>query len=282
MDIKQYIASGILEEYVLGMISETEAKIVEQNLLQYPELKIELNKVEDALASYAQAKAIPMPEGLSTSIMQSIHDLESGDSPISDTTPTNSIPQAAIPKTTNTLGIILGLALLGSLLGNFFLNQQKQLTQDQLVQSETKLTTLNDKMVTQQLECDQKDSRIVQLEAVIASLKNPASKQVIMSGDGTPIAPNVEAIVHFNPAENSTYLDISNLPAAPTDRDYQLWAIVDGAPTDMGIIDLTAAVGGLLKMNHINNPQAFAVTLEPRDDDPAPNLIELYVIGNVG
>ena len=279
MDIKKYIDSGILENYVLGLVSETEAQAVERNLLQFPELKTELNKIEDALATYAQAKAMPMPAGLSTSILQSIQEMESDPSPTSNTATTGMQPQVAIPKTNNLLPIILGVALLGSLLGGFFLYQQKQELQIQLTQAQTQFNDLNDRMVTLQLSCDEKDGTIERLQEQITILRNPAYKPISMKG--TDKAPNVEAIVYYNPADGKSYLDIGNLPTAPSDRDYQLWAIVDGTPTDMGIFDLTAAAGGLVEVPHIRNPQAFAVTLETKGGNPAPNLDELYVIGNV-
>lgn len=279
MDIKKYIDSGILENYVLGLVSETEVQEIEENLQQYPELKTELNKIEIALETYAQTKAMPMPAGLSTSIMQSIQELESGPSSTSDNATTSSKPQAAIPKTNNTLGIVLGVALLGSLLGSFFLYQQTQDLQTQLTQAETQVGDINDRMVTLQLNCDEKDGTIERLQEQIAILKNPAYKPISMKG--TDKAPAAEAIVYFNPADQKTYLDIGNLPTAPSDKDYQLWAIVDGSPTDMGVFDLTAASGGLVEVPYINNPQAFAVTLETKGGNPAPNLDELYVIGNV-
>lgn len=278
MDIKKYIESGILEDYVLGLISDSDLKEVEKNLLQYPELKTELNQIEDALAAYAQSKAIPMPTGLSAQITESINNIANSASSSSDTT-TLAKPQAAIPKGTNTLGIFLGLALIGALLGSFFLNSQKQDLQNQLTQSETQASKLNEQMVTLQLACDEKDGVIQSLEEQISILRNPAYKPISMKG--TDKAPEVEAIVYYNPADGKTYLDIGNLPTAPSDKDYQLWAIVDGSPTDMGVFDLTAATGGLVEVPHIRNPQAFAVTLETKGGNPTPNLDELYVIGNV-
>lgn len=276
MDIQQYINSGILENYVLGLVSETEAQEVERNLLAYPELKTELNKIEDALATYAQAKAKPMPEGLSSSILQSIQKLETSPSPTSDAT---TQPKAAVPKTNNTLGIILGVALLGSLLGAFFLNQQKQELQNQLTLAESEVIEVNDKMVALQLGCDEKDGTIQRLQEYITILKNPAYKPVSMNG--TDLAPSVKSVVYYNVAESRTYFDIGNLPDIPADRSYQLWAIIDGKPTDMGIFDLTNSNGGLVEVPHIINPQAFAVTLEAKGGNTTPNLDALYVIGNV-
>lgn len=272
MDVKKYIASGILENYVLGLTSDSETQEVEQNLLQYPELKAELNQIEDALAIYAQSKAIPMPEGLSAQIIQSIDD---SSSPISDTT-TPEKTQVDKSNGINPLNMLLGLALAGALLGSYFLNSQKQDLQNQLTQSQTEKQELNDTFVTAQLECQEKDGTIQQLQEQIAVFKNPAYRPIILKG--TDKAPSSEAIVYFNSKDNKSYFDIGNLPSAPSDKDYQLWAIVGGVPTDMGIVDLS---NGFIVVEHIGDAQAFAVTLEARDGDPAPNLDELYVIGNV-
>lgn len=276
MDINKYIESGILEDYVLGLIADADAKEVEKNLIQYPELKTELYKIEDALATYAQSKAIPMPSGLSAQIMQSIDNLEVTPSPTSDATPATAKPQAAMSKGTNTLGIFLGLALAGALLGSYFLNSQKQGLQNQLTQSQTEKQELNDTFLAFQLDCEAKDGTIQRLQEQITILRNPDYRPISLKG--TDKAPNAEAIVYFNATENKSYFDVGNLPTAPSDKDYQLWAIVGGVPTDMGIVDLS---NGFVVVEHIGDAQAFAVTLEARDGNAAPNLDELYVIGNV-
>lgn len=273
MNIQNYIKSGVLDNYVLGLLSEKEAAEVEQNLIQFPELKKELHQIEDALAAYAQAKAIPMPKGLSEQILQSIENIEPTPSAVTDTTSKNVQPQSS--KGSFFLGSLLGLSLLGS----FFLYQQKQGVDQELVSAETQVKEVNDRMLTLQLDCDQKDGTIQRLQEQLNVLKDPAYRPISLKG--TDKAPASEAIVYFNTTEGKTYLDIGSLPTTPSDKDYQLWAIVDGAPTDMGIVDLTAATGGLIEVPHIINPQAFAVTLETKGGNPTPNLDELYVIGNV-
>ncbi len=276
MDLNKYISSGILEDYVLGLTSNAETQEVEQNLLQYPALKTELNQIEDALATYAQSKAMPMPAGLSAQIIQSIDDLAVKSSPTTDTTTIAAKPKAAVPKGTNTLGIFLGLALAGALLGSYFLNAQKQDLQNQLTQSQTEKQELNDTFLAFQLDCEEKDGTLQRLQEQINILRNPDYRPISLKG--TDKAPNAEAIVYFNATENKSYFDIGNLPTAPSDKDYQLWAIVGGVPTDMGIVDLS---NGFVVVEHIGDAQAFAITLEARDGNPAPNLDELYVIGNV-
>lgn len=274
MDIQNYIKSGILDNYALGLLSVKETEEVEQNLLKFPELKKELDQVEDALATYAQAKAIPMPAGLSAQILKSIENIvDTTPSTINDTPPPNTQPKPGISPML--LGSFLGLSLLGS----FFLFQQKQNVQQELTAAQTQTSAINDKMLTLQLGCDEKDGTIQRLQEQINVLRNPAYRPIYLKG--TDKAPDTEAIVYFNTTDGKTYLDIGSLPTTPSDKDYQLWAIVDGAPTDMGVFDLTAASGGLVEVPHILNPQAFAVTLETKGGNPAPNLDELYVIGNV-
>lgn len=273
MDIQKYIKSGILDSYVLGLLSEKEIAEVEQNLNKFPELKIELNQIEDALATYAQAKAIPMPKGLSDQILQSIENIDTTPSTRTDTTPLQEQPKSS--KSPLILGSLLGLSLLGS----FFFFQQKQEVDQKLVTAQTQAKEINDRMLTLQLGCDEKDGTIQRLQEQVNILKDPAYQPIYLKG--TDKAPTSESIVYFNTADRKTYLDIGSLPTTPADKDYQLWAIVDGAPTDMGIVDLTAATGGLIEVPHILNPQAFAVTLETKGGNPAPNLEELYVIGNV-
>lgn len=276
MDIKKYIDSGILEDYVLGLVSEKEAQAVEQNLKQYPELKTELNKIEDALATYAQAKARPMPKGLSKTILQSIQELETNPTADSDISANTAIPQATVPKSNNTLSIILGVALLGSLAGNFLLYQQKERVASQHTESQIQINELNERLTTLQLGCDEKDGTIQRLQEQIIILKNPAYQRIILKG--TDKAPTAEAIVYFDAAADTTYFDKGSLPTPPSDKDYQLWALIDGQPTDMGILDFTSNWEDVIV---VPNAQAFAITLEARDGNPAPNLEELYVFGEV-
>jgi mannose-6-phosphate isomerase-like protein (cupin superfamily) len=58
MDIKKFIASGILEMYVLGQATELECAEVEKVVGQHPEIKAELTAIEIALEQYDLQHAI--------------------------------------------------------------------------------------------------------------------------------------------------------------------------------------------------------------------------------
>ena len=57
-DIKSYLESGILEQYVLGDLSNEEMLEVEQNSMIYPEIKSEIIEIESALLNYALYNSI--------------------------------------------------------------------------------------------------------------------------------------------------------------------------------------------------------------------------------
>jgi mannose-6-phosphate isomerase-like protein (cupin superfamily) len=58
MDIKKFIASGVLEMYVLGQATELECAEVEKVVGQHPEIKAELTAIEIALEQYDLQHAI--------------------------------------------------------------------------------------------------------------------------------------------------------------------------------------------------------------------------------
>lgn len=76
MNIKSYIASGILEDYILNIAPLHKCKEVEYYIQHYPEIRAELIAIEDALGLYTQAKALPMPKGLNQKILSCISELK--------------------------------------------------------------------------------------------------------------------------------------------------------------------------------------------------------------
>ena len=75
MDIQQYIDSGILQEYCMGVISEDGRKEVEINCEQYPEVKAELRSIALSLQRYAETYAKWPGETLQEKIWQTLENL---------------------------------------------------------------------------------------------------------------------------------------------------------------------------------------------------------------
>jgi hypothetical protein len=111
----------------------------------------------------------------------------------------------------------------------------------------------------------------------LAMLADANTVRVAMKG--TSKSPESLAMIYWNKNSKSVYLDIKNLPAAPADKQYQLWFINSAnQPVSAGVFDSKT---GLLQMINANDALAFAVTLEPRGGSAGPTMDEMFVIGNV-
>jgi len=58
MDTKAYISSGVVEQYCSGMLSNEERMAVENCAAEYPEIKNEIDRINEAIESYALANPI--------------------------------------------------------------------------------------------------------------------------------------------------------------------------------------------------------------------------------
>ena len=90
--------------------------------------------------------------------------------------------------------------------------------------------------------------------------------------------PNMLAEVYWNESKQ-VFLNPKNLPAAPSGKQYQLWAIVDGKPVDLGMYDANKET--IQQMKVVEKPQAFAITLEKEGGNPTPTMEEMYVMGTI-
>ncbi len=76
MDIKDIIASGVVESYVLGLASEKEARAVECLSKIYPEIQEEIFRCAETVELFAQKGAVAVPTSVKTSILEKIKGLE--------------------------------------------------------------------------------------------------------------------------------------------------------------------------------------------------------------
>jgi hypothetical protein len=113
----------------------------------------------------------------------------------------------------------------------------------------------------------------------LAILRDASTRRIMLlalNGIGTS-----RVDVYWNAQRQASYFDILELPAAPPGKQYQLWAIVDGTPVDMGVIPLNAGPESWQSFPFVEAPQAFAITLEREGGSPQPSLDQMVVIGSV-
>lgn len=286
MNIQEYISSGILESYVLGIASEEEIHEVERLSAAHPEIRAEIAAIQEGLEKYAMQFQKTPPAGIKDKIFAAIEDDNQITSQSKATeartvafNPSHTTASQIITPTHRNKGWIKFMAaaavvlLLISIALNVLLFNRWQRAQGLYI------SLLSEKEVlAQQLQVN--TTKYSQLQQDL-SVVNQADVTVVQM-KGTGVAPDAKATVFWSKESNQVYLAINNLPEPPKDKQYQLWAIVDGKPVDAGVIEhLQTAENGLLNMIKMNEAQAFAITLEKKGGSQSPTLEAMYVMGNV-
>lgn len=260
MNIQEIIESGIIELYVMNALPEDEAAEVEALAVEHPEILMEIENIQDALQSYAQAQAIePNPE-LKDRVLEKIN-AESIGTPQT----LKAVEESQSPPLSIRTPWITWLAAAASVIAIvlFFQNMSSK-------KALTNCTAENTKLVENQ-------KVIVQLEHKLNILRSPDTKAIEMKG--LEIAPDAKVLVYWNAKEKATLLSIQNLPSPHEGKQYQLWAIVDKKPVSAGVFtyDITAVQA----MKEFDHAEAFAVTEEPKGGSLTPTLDKMYVLGTV-
>ncbi len=278
MDIQAYISSGILESYILGTASSQEKQEVECMSHIYPEIKEELHAIELAMESFAFRSKEVVPVHVKTDLLAAIDNLPQEKEEQDKTT--SSPKEAKIVALESEIqgagswkwlaaAAVIGFIITASLLysGNQQQNQyvaQLETAAEEKQQLENTLASIRAEMETTQEQ--------------IAFLSNENTAKIILKG--TEAHPETQSTVYWNPNTQKGMMSIQNLPAPPSEQDYQLWAIVDGSPVDMGVVTINTEINTLQAIPDVRGAQAFAITLEKKGGSPTPNLEQLYVIGN--
>lgn len=72
MKTHQYLTSGILESYLLGLVSDTEKEELERVLTTDPDVLAELQELEIALKQHLLQNAVPPPPAVKDAILKQI------------------------------------------------------------------------------------------------------------------------------------------------------------------------------------------------------------------
>jgi anti-sigma-K factor RskA len=274
MNINEYISSGILEQYVSGTTSAQERQEVECMSHIYPEIKAELIAIQDALEAMAMAEAKTPPAHLRKNIFDAIDALENENTSTTQQQPIQEINQ----NTTSTLTFTKRnnnfkaaasiLFLLSSGLAYLLYNSNR------------KAENFANDLAAVKTEIQKRNSLLDNKNTQLAILSNNAFKPVIMSGIPTK-SPQSKATIYWNKSSQEVFVAIDKLPTPTSGKQYQLWAIADGKPVDLGMLDTTNPEINFQKMKSISSASAFAVTLEKEGGVPSPTMGEMYVMGGI-
>jgi anti-sigma-K factor RskA len=265
VNIKDYISSGLVESYVLGLASEEEKAEFEYMCTRNPELVSARIDFEIALERQLLGEPnVPVTEAKDR-IMNAIRQ-EPSVSPSKVITMEN----VATARSTSPMRWVAAASIILLLASAYFAvnfySRNKEL-EAELVESKKAQTEMDRRMKTMEIMSDP--------NVAVVNLK------------GTEKAPASSASVYWDSTNQNVYLVVKNMPRLPSEKQYQLWSLInaqDGSmqPTSLGLFDVGDDKKLILKMDKAQKADAFAITIETRGNKAGPNLEELQSMGKTG
>jgi len=283
-NLKAYIESGVLELYVLGDLSPEETLQVEEMASQNPEVRDEIAAIEQAMEQYAMQNAVEPSADVETRLFEKL-----GLSEIEENVNVQPEPiYAEEPRIIRLDGsdakvrtlryaLVACIALLVVSTVALFITYNK-------------LNAAHDQIASLNLDKQKFAGVVSKLEFENQGLDNMAemadSKEwATIRMAGQAFSPASKMKVYWNKKDKSVLINYvaMDLPKTDAEHQYQLWALVNGKPVSLGVFGKTDSTNNeaLLKMQTIQEAQAFAVTLEPKGGSVNPTMDKLTVMGGV-
>ncbi|WP_276167253.1 anti-sigma factor [Zobellia alginiliquefaciens] len=264
MEVDKYIASGILELYVAGTLTEEQNMEVFEHAREHAEIREEILAIEASILELTKSVAPSIAN------RKGFNDVKVRIGERKDTKVVQ-FPKEKSNWSTYTgwaAAILLGVGLA------WFYNENTQLKTDiQVVEQE--------KQILEQQIFEARGS----LASTNALLNNLRDKDITITPlGGQEVSPTSYAKAYWNKTENKVYIDAQGLPEPPDGMVYQVWSLkLDPlTPTSMGLLeDFAEDENKIFTLDNPNQTEAFGITLEPAGGSESPNLEQLYTLGAV-
>lgn len=276
MDIKAYISTGKLELFVLGELSEREREEVIRLANEYPEIRAELDQIEEMFFEFDDKTGKAPSAKVKTKIFDSLeNDFAAAEKPTASLR-SEAKPAAkgvAMTPWKSYFAAACVTTVIATIAAIFFAVQYKDVDNrfTALLQEQSQLAEALDQYKVNFEETD------AQLEALLAG----NYERIPMKGEPFDIQKDARIDVWWDQDAASVFISVNRLADLDENKDYQLWAIGDDGPVGIGLINAERKYS-LQQMQAVAAAGAFAVTIEPKGGSESPTLENLVVIGNVG
>ncbi len=259
------------------MLSDQERREVECMSKIYPELQQHLLEVQSSLEQLANSWEKEPPVELKNKVMASIQEEEKKNKASSFAKKRAKVirmQNAQNGRGINARSVAAAAVIVILAAGALFFMRSYELRN-----VEEKFTALKEELQENKNLTAELNKKLDASEDKQSFLVDDRTVPVALAG--TPNSPEAKVKAYWNEKQGEVMLMGMNLPQHEIDKQYQLWAIVDGTPVDLGMLDASNPNTPLTKKVNADQVQAFAITLEVKGGSPTPNLEQLYVIGNV-
>ncbi len=254
MDINQYILSGIIEMYVMGLCAPEEAAELELLRIQYPQIQNAINDFEITFEKNALNAASPTTPKMDAAILGALKN---------QTANVVTMPIKIEAKKINWLKPLAAAAILLLTLSSIFNYTLYQKNKQQQIAALDKTNKVN-------VTLPENDYKV---------LRTASITPVAMYGVGYHSI--CRCTIFWDKKTGKAFMMIHHLIKGNNQKKFQLWAMVNGKPVNVGLIDDTIRDRFIEMQNVPNDAKEFIVTLENAAGSATPTLEEMYLKGSI-
>ncbi|MDB4292421.1 anti-sigma factor [Maribacter sp.] len=263
MDVEKYIASGVLELYLTGTLSEEENFEVYQNALKHPKIKEEIWSIEAAIFELSKSvfPEISRKKGF-TDLKDRIGESEA-----------EQLPKKRFnwrPYASSALIVLFALGLIWSV------SEVSQLTSD--------LNTIDQQNQVLHSQIAELSDSLVKSNELVALIKSENTLIIPLSGQ--PLSSTANAKLYWNKEEGKITIDAQGLPAPPDGFVYQVWSLKSDSfsLSSVGALDNFLATKNkffVLNSPNVHETETFGISLAPVAGGVTPTAEQFVVLGSI-
>ena len=272
MNLEEYIETGILELYAMNALSEEETKELELNIGKYPELRVELEEIRRGLEAYtlsfSKSPRNELKERIFSSLQHGTATNKREDySADHKTTSAKLVPMRSDRRVPWLAAASILFLITTSVL--FYQNRSYRET----------IASLSNKLQDTEKQYADMNVAYTSNKSVLSEMEKPETKKILLSSKTGKSDEN--AVMFLNQKTTHSIIYTEQLGSLSETSQYQLWAIVDGKPVDMGVLDSDTLYQEIKGMPQLLTAQAFAITIEKKGGSSIPTLEQMVVFGAI-
>lgn len=271
IDVKKYIQSGVIVEYILGNLSDMERDEVERLSAVHPEIAAEIEEISSSLSIYDKLGAVAPPSYMQERVWDAVKVAQ-----LNIVAPSEANTKSlSITKSTNWSKYA---AVAVFCVVTFFTVSWGYTANNKLKDIETKIVTLN-------TDNDDINGQLIALKKLInknnSIYRLPNIKVVVLEGNHSK-SPHSLALLVWDKDQKDVYLDIKKLTENENENnDYHLWSISQvGLQKHIGTFDYEGQ-NEITKIGKSEEAIQYQISLENDKDVKRPTLADIYMKGNV-
>ncbi len=251
MTKKEIIESGVLEQYVLGLLENDEEAQVLSWLEKYPDLRDHLIGIETLMEQIALDESIEPPPEARQNVLDRV-----------EAEMNSRKPEKGSNSFLQSLGwIAAGICLLAA--GMLWSSNKNVISELETLKSDKAIL---EKSCAEERKASDENRRLLDL------YESEVFTTVAL--EGTENYSNSRAVVFWNNQDRVAYLNCVRFPKPPDGHIYQIWVDVDGEMLSTGTF---SGEGGLIELRHYDRITSLNITIEKGQGSDHPDVSNLIM-----